>query len=87
MPGTFDGRTIGVYRDGDLLRLGDIAEITDGFEDEDLIARFNDQPVAFVDVYRTSDERVLDVAASVKAFMANTYAPPDGVDYAVWDDQ
>ncbi|MEO1047380.1 MAG: efflux RND transporter permease subunit [Pseudomonadota bacterium] len=73
--------------DGDLLRLGDIAEITDGFEDEDLIARFNDKPVAFVDVYRTSDERVLDVAAAVKTFMQDTYVPPPGVDYAVWNDQ
>ncbi|MEM7701142.1 MAG: efflux RND transporter permease subunit [Pseudomonadota bacterium] len=73
--------------DGDLLRLGDIAEITDGFEDEDLIARFNDKPVAFVDVYRTSDERVLDVAAAVKGYMTDTYAPPPGVQYAVWNDQ
>jgi len=73
--------------DGDLLRLGDVAEITDGFEDSDLIARFNDQPVAFVDVYRTSDERVLDVAASVKAFMADSYTAPPGVEYAIWNDQ
>ncbi len=73
--------------EGDLLRLGDIATVTDGFEDNDLIARFNDKPVAFVDVYRTSDERVLDVAASVKAMLANDYAPPQGVEYAVWNDQ
>ena len=73
--------------DGDLLRLGDIATITDGFEDTDLIARFNDKPVAFVDVYRTADERVLDVAQTVKTFLATTYTPPPGVDYAVWNDQ
>ncbi|MEM7690168.1 MAG: efflux RND transporter permease subunit [Pseudomonadota bacterium] len=73
--------------DGDLLRLGDVATITDGFEDSDLIARFNDQPVAFVDVYRTSDKRVLDVAAAVKAMLETSYSPPAGVDYAVWNDQ
>ncbi len=73
--------------EGDLLRLGDIATITDGFEDTDLIARFNDQPVAFVDVYRTSDERVLDVAEAVKTFMAESYVPPPGVDSAIWNDQ
>ena len=73
--------------DGDLLRLGDIATITDGFEDTDLIARFNDKPVAFVDVYRTSDERVLDVAAAVKDMLASRYVPPPGVEYAVWNDQ
>ncbi|MEL6531117.1 MAG: efflux RND transporter permease subunit, partial [Pseudomonadota bacterium] len=73
--------------EGDLLRLGDIATIQDGFEDEDLIARFNDKPVAFVDVYRTSDERVLDVAAAVKNMLATQYNPPTGIDYAVWNDQ
>ncbi|MEM6475380.1 MAG: efflux RND transporter permease subunit [Pseudomonadota bacterium] len=73
--------------DGDLLRLGDIATIRDGFEDEDLIARFNDKPVAFVDVYRTSDERVLDVAAAVKDMLASEYNPPRGIEYAVWNDQ
>jgi multidrug efflux pump subunit AcrB len=72
---------------GDLLRLGDIATVDDGFEDNDLIARFNDKPVAFVDVYRTSDERVLDVAEAVKTFIAEEYDPPQGVDFAVWNDQ
>jgi len=73
--------------DGDLLRLSDIAQIQDGFEDSDLIARFNDKPVAFVDVYRTSDERVLDVADAVKNMLANSYSPPSGVEFAVWNDQ
>jgi len=73
--------------DGQLLRLGDIATVQDGFEDNDLIARFNDKPVAFVDVYRTSDERVLDVAASVKTLLAEEYNPPPGVEFAVWNDQ
>lgn len=72
--------------ESDMLRLGDVAEVEDGFEDSELIARFNDQPVVFVDVYRTSDERVLDVAQSVKDLLAGSYAPPPGVQYAVWDD-
>ncbi|WP_114520696.1 efflux RND transporter permease subunit [Altererythrobacter sp. ZODW24] len=71
---------------GNILRLGDIATVNDGFEDSDLITRFNDQPVAFVDVYRTSDERVLDVAASVKTLLEDGYSLPTGVSYAVWDD-
>ena len=32
--------------DGSELRLGDIAEIIDGFEDTDLISRFNGSPVS-----------------------------------------
>ena len=74
--------------DGTILRLGDVASVSDGFEDSDLITRFNGQPAAFVDVYRTSDERVLDVADAVFAFLdseADSLLPP-GVSYAIWDD-
>ncbi|KWV91064.1 efflux RND transporter permease subunit [Erythrobacter sp. YT30] len=72
--------------EGALLRLGDVADIEDGFEDADLITRFNEKPVAFVDVYRTSDERVLDVADAVKELLAEDYPLPPGVSHAVWDD-
>ena len=73
--------------EGDLLRLGDIATVTDGFEDNDLVARFNNKPVAFVDVYRTADERVLDVADAVNDFLAYQYVAPPGLEFMVWDDQ
>ncbi|MEL1249664.1 efflux RND transporter permease subunit [Aurantiacibacter gilvus] len=74
--------------DGAILRLGDVATITDGFEDADLITEFNGQPVAFVDVYRTSDERVLDVADAVQTYLREDSARvlPQGVSYAIWDD-
>ncbi|MGB3166049.1 MAG: efflux RND transporter permease subunit [Alteraurantiacibacter sp.] len=71
---------------GGVLRLGDIATVRDEFEDFDLVTRFNDQPVAFVDVYRTSDERVLDVAGAVKDLLADDYQLPSGISYAIWDD-
>ncbi len=71
--------------EGAILRLGDVATIEDGFEDKDLIARFEDKPVAFVDVYRTSDERVLDVAAAARE-ATSTFVLPPGIEYAIWDD-
>ena len=72
--------------EGSILRLGDVADIQDGFEDTDLITRFNGKPVAFVDVYRTSDERVLDVANAVKGLLENEYQLPQSVSYAIWED-
>ncbi|MEP3422994.1 MAG: efflux RND transporter permease subunit [Erythrobacter sp.] len=72
--------------EGAILKLGDVATINDGFEDTDLIARFDDKPVAFVDVYRTSDERVLDVAAAAKGLLNDGFDLPPGVEYAIWDD-
>lgn len=84
----FENIVLSARPDGTIIRLRDIATITDGFEESDLIARFNGQPVSFVDVYRTSDERVLDVAQTVTDYLANDFAPtlPDQVDYAIWDD-
>ncbi len=74
--------------DGRILRLRDVATISDGFEDNDLVARFNGKPVAFVEVFRTSDERVLDIADAVKTHLAEEFGPnaPPGISYEVWND-
>lgn len=75
-------------RDGTKIRLGDVATIEDGFEDNDLITRYNGQPVAFVDVYRTSDERVLEIVEAVRIYLDEEFAPtlPEGISYAIWED-
>ena len=84
----FENIVLRTRPDGTILRLGDVAEIEDGFEDNDLITRFNGLPVAFVDIYRTSDERVLEVAEAVRVFLDQSGANslPPGVEYAIWDD-
>lgn len=74
-------------RDGTNLRIRDIATVQDGFEDADLISRYNDQPVAFVDVYRTSDERVLDVAEAARNHLEGfSKGLPRGVNLAIYED-
>lgn len=73
---------------GALIRLGQVATIKDGFEDADLLPLYNGKPVAFVEVFRTSDERVLDVAAAVRQYLENDFVDtlPEGVSYAIWSD-
>lgn len=73
---------------GALIRLGQVANIKDGFEDADLLPLYNGKPVAFVEVFRTSDERVLDVAAAVREYLENDFETtlPEGVSYAIWSD-
>lgn len=85
----FENIVLRTRPDGTILRLGDVATVTDGFEDNDLVTRFNGEPAAFVDVYRTSDERVLDVADAVTAYLDEDAAStlPPGVNYAIWEDQ
>ncbi len=55
--------------DGTSLKLGQIATIVDGFEDSDLISRFNGQPAAVVQVYRTGDQSALEISEYVKSYI------------------
>lgn len=73
---------------GGLVKLGDVATIRDGFEDADLISVYNGKPAAFVEVFRTSDERVLEVAETARNYLEETFAPtlPQGVSYGITDD-
>lgn len=74
--------------DGTTIRLGDVATVVDAFEDNDLGAFYNGTPVAFVEVFRTSDERVLDIAEQVETYLAEDFAPtlPENISYAIWED-
>jgi multidrug efflux pump subunit AcrB len=72
--------------DGTLLRLKDVATVRDGFEESDLITRFDGQPTALLQVYRTSDERVLDIVEEVYAYV-ETVPLPEGVSISVWQDE
>jgi len=83
----FENIVVVSTQDGATLTLGDIADVQDDFEDSDLITRFNDAPVAFVDIYRTSDERVLDVAEAAKTLVDEDFELPAGVSYAIWEDR
>jgi multidrug efflux pump subunit AcrB len=76
-------------RDGATLRLDQIAEIRDGFQDVDLISRFEGQPAAFVQVFRTGEERVLESVELVQSYLVEELASilPNGVEYAIWENE
>ncbi len=73
-------------RDGATLRLDQIATIDDGFQDADLITRYNDDPAAMVRVFRTSDEQVLEIVDVVETYLEEIAVPsmPKGVEVSVW---
>ena len=55
--------------DGTSLKLSQIATIVDGFEDTELVSRFNGQPASVVQVYRTGDQSALEISEYVKEFI------------------
>ena len=72
--------------DGTTVRLRDIAAVRDGFAERGLVSRYNGQPAAFIEVFRTADERVLDISEAVERQLRESVAPglPPGVQVDVW---
>ena len=73
--------------DGTVVRLGDIAEVRDGFRDVDLIGRYQGQPAAYVEVFRTADEKALEIVDAVEAHLEDELIPalPAGVGLEIWN--
>ena len=65
---------------GASVTLGDIATITDGFEEAGFHSQFNQQPSVQVEVYRIGDQSPLEIAERVKAVLADFETTlPEGV--------
>ncbi len=65
---------------GGVIFLKDIAKIKDAFEDSDSIVRYNGKPAIGLTVYRMGNQRPVQIADEVKAFVAKLKGElPDGV--------
>ncbi|MGS2719705.1 efflux RND transporter permease subunit [Paraglaciecola aestuariivivens] len=72
---------------GSVVRLKDIATITDGFEETPVRTRFNGKQAAFLDVYRIGQQSAIEVADQVKAYINQKQASlPVGFELSYWDD-
>ena len=73
--------------DGTVVRLGDIADVRDGFRDVDLIGRYRGQPAAYVEIFRTADEKVLEIVDAVERHLEEEVVPslPAGVGLEIWN--
>ena len=85
----FEEIVVRARADGTILRLEDIAEVRDGFQETPLMVQYADQPGAFVEIYRAEGESVAEVVAVVKAYVEDTLAPslPEGVQITIWNDE
>ena len=74
--------------DGTVMRLGDIADVRDAFQDSSLIFRHQGRPAVFVEVFLAEGEQVMDVAEAVHEHVASVIAPslPEGVGITIWND-
>ncbi len=75
-------------QDGTMVKLGDIANISDEFEETPLRMRFNGVPAIEVEVFRTGDESIIDVTKAVKNYIADKQSQmPQGMQVDYWRDR
>ena len=86
--GDFEDIIVLTRTDGTAVRLGEIASVRDGFADTDLSLRFNGRPAVGVDVYRSSNEKVLEIAEAVREHLDSEILPtlPAGIGVEIWKD-
>jgi len=61
---------------GKMIRLNEIAEVIDGFEDTDMVARFNAKPAVTVTVYKTTSQDAIEISKKVKAMVSGKLRRP-----------
>lgn len=74
--------------DGSVITLGDIANVVDGFMDQDLRVRFDGNPAVMIQVKRIGKEDVIDLAERVKSYLEQAEADlPEGISMTLWKDE
>jgi len=88
---TISVRSVGVKEQGDtvrdivikasegggVVRVGDVAQVYDGFVDTDLMTRYQGEPTVSLTVFRVGDQDVIKISQLVKAYVAGR----NGLDY------
>lgn len=75
-------------QDGTMVRLSDIAQIRDEFEETPLRTRFNGVPAVEIEVFRTGNESIIDIAAAVRGYIAGKQSQlPQGLTIVHWRDR
>ncbi len=71
-----------------LVRLGDVARVENGVEDEDSVARYRSRPAVGLGIVRQSKANTIEVARGIKAEMKSMAANiPQEVEYAIAYDE
>jgi len=79
--------TIMEHSDGTELKVGDIADVRDGFRETNQYSRLNGLPAAMVAVYRVGDQKPLEISGIVKEYVElKKPGLPGSIDLAIWND-
>lgn len=83
----FEEVVVLTQNDGTKLLLRDIATVIDGFDDSDMISRFDGRPAVHVKVFRVGQQDALDVANTARKYVEEKgQSLPDGISLDIWQD-
>ncbi|HIJ78391.1 MAG: efflux RND transporter permease subunit [Desulfobulbaceae bacterium] len=83
----YDNIIVKVNGDGSILRLHELAEVRDTFEETDLSSTFDGQPAALVKVFRVGSQKPLVISRLVNEYVKKKQAAlPDSIKIASWND-
>ena len=72
---------------GSDVRLTEVADINDGYEENRKLIRFNGKPAMLVEALRLNEENALDIADSVRKYVETQRERfPEGISLHTWDD-
>ncbi|MEM9594605.1 MAG: efflux RND transporter permease subunit [Acidobacteriota bacterium] len=73
---------------GSRLKVGDVAEVTDGFEDQELVSRFDGKPAVAISLTKNERGNTLDIVADTRA-LVDSWGPrlPPGVELDLYNDE
>ena len=74
--------------DGGVLRVGDVATVIDGFEDNPILATLNGEPAVLLQIMSTEVMDIVTASESVSEWIENRRESlPEGVSLTLWTDQ
>ncbi|MDF1811720.1 MAG: efflux RND transporter permease subunit [Verrucomicrobiales bacterium] len=83
----FENITLKALPNGTRLKIGDVARVTDGFHEDEFVARFNGERCVIIPVFREGSQSAIRIANEVKDYIAeNKDRLPPGVQVNFWGD-
>ncbi|VAX01711.1 Acriflavin resistance protein [hydrothermal vent metagenome] len=82
----FEKIVIRAGKDGSQILLGDIANVIDGFAEQDLYAFFNGKPSVALTVFRVGNQSVLEIAKNIRNYVQDSQLP-NGLEMNIWQDR
>lgn len=76
------------HQTGKYIKVADIADVFEGFDEENIKLRFNNKPATAIMVYRIGNQNALEVAEKVRNYVDRKNKElPSGIEIEIWNDE